>query len=225
MGEGTTKALEGGGRLRRVDAEDVRRRQLIAATIEAIADLGFNATTISEITRRANVSTGLVAFYFGDKDGLLEATLRHLARELSRTAAARLRQATTPRERIQAILDANLGSNQFDRRTATVWLAFWGQVPHSPRFARVQRAYQRRIAGNLTHALRPLVGRPQALALGESIAAFIDGLWLRATLAESQPDSAAARRAAATYVDGALERMRAEPLSGPLSGPLESIQE
>src|SRR3954453_3021149 len=115
-------------RLRRVDAEDVRRRQLIEATVEAIGELGFNATTIAEIAQRAEVSTGLVSFYFGDKDGLLEATLRHLPRELSRNAARRLREGAPPRERIQAVIEANLGDIQFERRIATVWLAFWGLV-------------------------------------------------------------------------------------------------
>jgi betaine-aldehyde dehydrogenase len=184
-----------------VDSEDVRRRQLVDATIEAIAEVGFSATTIAEIARRAEVSTGLVSFYFGDKDGLLEATLRHLARELSRGAAGRLRDATTPRARIQAIVDANLGASQFDRRTATVWLAFWGQVPHSPRFARVQRAYQRRVTTNLAHALRPLLDREAALRMAESIASMIDGLWLRATLSRA-PNTSAAREIAGTFVDG-----------------------
>jgi transcriptional repressor BetI len=199
-------------RLRRVDAEDVRRRQLIEATVEAIGELGFNATTIAEIARRADVSTGLVSFYFGDKDGLLEATLRHLARELARSAAVRLRDATTPRERIQAVIDTALGASQFERRLATVWLAFWGQVPHSPRFARVQRAYQRRIAGNLAHALRP-IAPPEAVArMAESVAALIDGLWLRATLSH-EPDSRAAREVAGAYVDRELAEL-ARPEKG-----------
>lgn len=187
-------------RPRRADAEDLRRRQLIEATIEAIAVLGFNATTIAEIAQRAAVSTGLVSFYFGDKDGLLEATLRHLARELSRNAARRLRAAGTPRERIQAIIEANLGDVQFERRIATVWLAFWGQVPHSPRFARVQRAYQRRLATNIAHALRPVAAREEALGMAESIAAMIDGVWLRATLSGTL-DGRAARATARAYVD------------------------
>lgn len=187
-------------RPRRADAEDMRRRQLIEATIEAIAALGFNATTIAVIAQRATVSTGLVSFYFGDKDGLLEATLRHLARELSRNAARRLREAQTPRERIQAVIEANLGDVQFERRIATVWLAFWGQMPHSPRFARVQRAYQRRIAANIAHALRPLATRPEALDMAESIAAMIDGVWLRATLSGTL-DGRAARETAGAYVD------------------------
>ncbi|MDT3377296.1 transcriptional regulator BetI [Labrys portucalensis] len=187
-------------RLRRVDAGDVRRRQLIEATIEAIGELGFNATTIAEIARRADVSTGLVSFYFGDKDGLLEATLRHLARQLSRGAAARLRDATTPRARVQAVIETMLGVSQFERRIGTVWLAFWGQVPHSPRFARVQRAYHRRIAGNLAHALLPVLRPEPARALAETIAAMIDGLWLRATLA-NDPDGRMARSVATGFVD------------------------
>ncbi|WP_454811910.1 transcriptional regulator BetI [Labrys neptuniae] len=187
-------------RLRRVDAGDVRRRQLIDATIEAIAELGFNATTIAEIARRADVSTGLVSFYFGDKDGLLEATLRHLARQLSRGAAARLRDATTPRARVQAVIETMLGLSQFERRIGTVWLAFWGQVPHSPRFARVQRAYHRRIAGNLAHALHPVLRPEPARALAETISAMIDGLWLRATLA-NDPDGRMARSVATGFVD------------------------
>jgi TetR/AcrR family transcriptional regulator, transcriptional repressor of bet genes len=191
-------------RIRRFAGEDARRRQLIEATIESIAELGFNATTIAEIARRANVSTGLVSFYFGDKDGLLEATLRHLARELSRAVAVRLRDAVTPRDRIQAIVDANLGASQFDRRIATVWLAFWGQVPHSPRFARVQRAYQRRLATNLAHALRSLVDRSEAWRRAETIASLIDGLWLRATLAR-QPNGRSAREIASAFLDAELK--------------------
>lgn len=187
-------------RLRRVDAEDVRRRQLIEATIEAITEVGFNAATIAEIARRAGVSTGLVSFYFGDKDGLLEATLRHLARELSRRVAARLRDATSARARVQAVIDTNLGASQFERRIGTVWLAFWGQVPHSPRFARVQRAYQRRIAANLASALRQVLRPEPAHALAETTASLIDGLWLRATLS-GDPDGRRARAVASAFVD------------------------
>lgn len=200
MSSSLPSSLDRPVRLRRVDAGDVRRRQLIEATIVAIAEVGFNATTIAEIARRADVSTGLVSFYFGDKDGLLEATLRHLARELSRAAAARMRDATTPRARVQAVIDTMLGASQFERRIGTVWLAFWAQVPHSPNFARVQRAYHRRLSGNLSYALRPILMRDPARALAEAIASMIDGLWLRATLA-NDPDGRIARMVAGGFVD------------------------
>jgi transcriptional repressor BetI len=174
--------------------ETVRRRQLIEATIDTIHEVGFANASLQSIARRAGVSPGLVAHYFRDKEGLLEATLRQLAADLGRGAARRLAQAATPYDRLLAVVDANLEPAQFDRRIATVWLAFWGQVLHSPRLRRVQMVYEKRLASNLRHAFRQIVPRPDAARLAEATAALIDGLWLRATLSvePSDPDEARA---------------------------------
>lgn len=189
----------------RFEAEDARRQQLIDATIACLADIGFVATTLVQIARRANVSPGLVAHYFGDKNGLLEATLRHLARRLASGTASRLAAARTPRERVQAVIEANLAPAEFDRRTSSVWLAFWGQVIHEKRFARVQNVYQRRMISDLVHALKKLVPASDAQRIAVSIAAVIDGLWLRATLSsDGEPDSAAARAIATAFADSQL---------------------
>jgi betaine-aldehyde dehydrogenase len=197
------------------DAEDIRRRQLIQATIESIADVGFAACTLSDIAKRAGVSPGLFAHYFGDKDGLLEATLRSMAARLGRAAAARLRAARLPRERIQAIIDVNLASEEFDRRTSSVWLAFWGQVIHSARFKRVQNIYQRRMLSNLRHALKQIAPRTEAEPIAIGISAMIDGLWLRATLSgDFELDSARARALATAYVDMQLQYAdRTDPMA------------
>ncbi|HUZ62909.1 MAG TPA: transcriptional regulator BetI, partial [Acetobacteraceae bacterium] len=192
----------------RRETEDTRRRQLIETTIDTMAEVGFVATTLGQIARRAGVSAGLVAHYFGDKDGLLEATMRALGARVSRGAAARLAEAATPRARVQAIIDANLAPEEFDQRTGTVWLAFWGQTLHSQRFKRVQAAYQRRIITNLRHALRQAGPPGEAQRLAVSIAAIIDGLWLRATLSGwSETDAVAAGRIASEFVDGEFTRL------------------
>jgi len=189
----------------RMDSEDIRRRQLISATIETMAEVGFADTTLALIGRRAGVSPGLVAHYFGDKDGLLEATLRHLAARLGRGAAARLSAARNARDRLQAIVDANLAPEEFDRKTGSVWLAFWGQVIHSDRLRRVQMIYQRRMLSNLRHALRSLVPAEYVDRFAVAIAAVIDGLWLRATLSSAdETDSHSARTIANTFIDSQL---------------------
>ena len=64
--------------------QPIRRRQLIDATIASIHEDGFANTTISGISRRAGLSSGIVAHYFDDKAGLLEATMRKLAEDLRR---------------------------------------------------------------------------------------------------------------------------------------------
>ena len=119
--------------MNRMDVEDSRRRQLIGATIDTIAEVGFSSTTLALIGQRAGVSAGLISHYFEDKDGLLEATLRTLASRLAHATTERLRSARTPRERVQAVIDATLAPEEFDPRTCGVWLAFWGQVIHSAR--------------------------------------------------------------------------------------------
>ncbi len=187
------------------DGSGARRMQLIEMTIDSLAEVGYVESTLSRIGKRAGVSAGLVVHYFQDKEGLLEATFRTLVERLTVRTRARLRQAHTPRGRVQAIIDVNLGSEEFDRRAGTAWLAFWGQVPHAPRLQRIQRVYQRRMLSNLRHALRPLLDIEEARSLAAMIAAMIDGVWLRAALSNwTEADSEAARGLLTTFVDHRL---------------------
>jgi betaine-aldehyde dehydrogenase len=185
--------------------EEQRRRQLIDVTIDSLAEVGYVGSTLAQIASRAGVSPGLVAHYFGDKDGLLAAAFRSLARRLAQRVRTRLRGALTARARIQALIDANLGPEEFDRRTGTAWLAFWGQVLHVPGLKRVQRVYQRRAISNLRHALQQLVPAEEARRLAAMIAAMIDGVWLRAALSEwREADSGSARALLTAFVDERL---------------------
>lgn len=201
----------------RAEAEDIRRQQLIEATIDTLADEGFVATTLAEIGSRAHVSPGLIAHYFADKDGLLEATLRNLAKRLAKAVSSRLRAAKSPRERVQAVIDATLAPEEFEPRTCGVWLAFWGQVIHSERLRRVQRVYQRRMLSDLRHALKQMVPAEEAQRIAIGLAALIDGLWLRATLSEPhETDSRAARAMAGNFVDAEIARLDAVRAAPPV---------
>ncbi|MDE2348413.1 MAG: betaine-aldehyde dehydrogenase [Gammaproteobacteria bacterium] len=183
----------------------MRRRQLIDVTIDSLAEVGFTGTTLAQIAARANVSPGLVAHYFGDKDGLLVAAFRSLARRVGDMVRARLRLAHTPRGRIQAVIDANLAPQEFDRRTGTAWLAFWGQALQLKGLYRVQSVYQRRTLSTLRLSLAKLVPPAQAHSIASMIAAMIDGVWLRAALSEwREADSEGARALLTAFVDGRL---------------------
>jgi betaine-aldehyde dehydrogenase len=117
----------------------------------------------------------------------------------------KLRQARTPRGRVQAVIDANLAPEEFNPRTGNAWLAFWGQLRHVPPLLRVQRAYQRRMLSNLRHALGSMVPAEEARTLAAMIAAMIDGVWLRAALSDwAEADSEAARALLTAFVEGRL---------------------
>ena len=192
----------------RDEGEEARRVQLIAVTIDSLAEVGYVGTTLAQIARRAGVSPGLVAHYFGDKDGLLEAAFRSLARSLAARMRARLAISHTPRSRVQAVIDTNLAPEEFDKRMGTAWLAFWGQVLHVQGLKRVQTAYQKRMLSNLRSDLRRMIPGEEAASLAAMIAAMIDGVWLRAALSEWQEaDSGSARALLTAFVEGRLKEL------------------
>jgi betaine-aldehyde dehydrogenase len=185
--------------------EESRRSQLVDVTIDSLAELGFVGTTLAQIAGRAGVSPGLVAHYFGDKDGLLDAAFRSLTRRVTDQVRARLLAVSTPRARVQAIIDANLAPEEFDQRTGTAWLAFWGQVLQVKSLRRVQSVYQRRTLSNLKSSLKRMVPPEEAQSLAAMIAAMIDGVWLRAALSGwREADSATARALLTEFVDRRL---------------------
>jgi transcriptional repressor BetI len=184
--------------------EEIRRRQLIEATIASIHEVGFAESSLSRISAKAGVSTGIVHHYFEDKAELLESTLRQLGTRLRLAVVQRLNGARTPTERLLAVLDGNLGTEQFTPEGVSAWLAFWAQVPTSPRLARIQNVIISRLRDNLVHALK-VMGRKDAEEIARVTEALIDGLWLRAALSADGPDSARARRLVLDYLNARLD--------------------
>jgi len=183
--------------------EEIRRRQLIEATIASIHEVGFAESSLSRISAKAGVSTGIVHHYFEDKAELLESTLRQLGNKLRLSVVRRLNAARTPVERLLAVIDGNIGTEQFTAEGVSAWLAFWGQVPTSPRLARVQHVIISRLRDNLVDALKRM-GRKDAEEIARVTEALIDGLWLRAALSSDGPDSARARRLVLDYLNARL---------------------
>ncbi len=161
---------------------EFRRQQIVASALDVLAAKGIVELTFSEVASRARVSAGLIVHYFGDKDSLLEAAFRSVVRRLNGLVSAKVRLADNPRARIEALIEAHLRHSKFDEETARVWLSFWGQALYAPRLARVQRAHQQRMLSNLRHDLRQLVDPSEVSRTAETIAAMIDGVWLRAAM-------------------------------------------
>jgi transcriptional repressor BetI len=188
----------------KVGMEEIRRRQLIDATIASIHEVGFAESSLSRISGKAGVSTGIVHHYFGNKADLLEATLRQLGDSLRDSVVQRLELARSPIERLLAVIDGNIGPDQFTPEGVSAWLAFWAQVPKNERLARVQHIIISRLHDNLVHALK-LMGRADADDIARVTAALIDGLWLRAALSKEGPDPRNARRLVFDYLNAKLD--------------------
>ncbi|WP_102108793.1 choline-binding transcriptional repressor BetI [Oceaniglobus roseus] len=160
--------------------EPIRRDALVKATIAEIGRTGSLDVTVGQIARRAGMSSALAHHYFGGKDQIFLAAMRHILRDYGRAVRAALTGAKHPRDRLERIVRASFEAGNFRGEVVNAWLTFYVQAQTVPEAGRLLSVYQRRLRSNLTHALRPLAAEPVRVA--DLLGALIDGLYIRAAL-------------------------------------------
>lgn len=161
-----------------MSAEPQRRSQLVEAAIREIGLTGTLDVTVGQIAKRAGVSPALAFHYFGDKDRLFLAAMRHILRTYGDEVRATLSGAATPRARLEAVIGASFGPTNFRADVISAWLSFYLLARRSEEAQRLLAVYHRRLRSNLVHDLRPLAGL-RAVEIAERIGGLIDGLYLR----------------------------------------------
>ena len=117
----------------KVDADD-RRRQLVLAAAELIADEGINALTNAKIAKRLSGSTTMVTHYFRSKRELVLDTYQTMASR----SRARLEQAMRGSgDPLAACLHALLPLDDQTRLEWRVWLAYQGMSVGDPELTRI----------------------------------------------------------------------------------------
>ncbi|MFK7939262.1 MAG: TetR family transcriptional regulator C-terminal domain-containing protein [Roseovarius sp.] len=131
MSEVTPKAAKTNKRVGRTASKEVRRRQLIEATIESISKYGISGTTMTTVTGFAGLSLGIVNFHFKNKENLFEETLRHLANEHRDQWRRSMKTAgMTPMAKLLSIVDAHFHPSICNRKKLAVWFGFYGEAAY-----------------------------------------------------------------------------------------------
>jgi len=114
-------------------SRDARRTQLIEATIETIARMGYSRTTMSLVARNAGLSHGLVNFHFETKEKLFVEVLLYLAEEYRANWNSALACAgPSAPEQIHAVLAADFAPGICTPERISTWCAFWGEAQGRP---------------------------------------------------------------------------------------------
>ena len=198
-------------RKRRAEPPEVRREQLVTATIVCIARGGLSTTTMADITREAGLSQGIVNLHFESKEKLLVATLRRLADEYNAGQEQILASSanTSVAEKIQALLDFDLSPRVTRKDKLAVWFAFWGESKSRPTYQRicsdsdiasgeaVHKLFQQAINEGGYHEI-------DAELLAQGYTALIDGLWLDLLIAPRRFTRKRAKEIATLYLANAL---------------------
>lgn len=190
----------------KVGMPQIRKPQLVQATMTVIDRVGLHAASISLISKEAGVSTGIINHYFGGKHGLLEETMREILRQLSTTITEKLKVLPKDAhvERINAIIDGNFVGYQAENKVAKTWLAFWSYSMHDAQLKRLQQVNEKRLLSHLKIELKALFSAEQVEVVAHGIAALIDGIWIRGTLNPQGIDADMARQIINDYLDKQL---------------------
>ncbi len=183
--------------------EPIRKAALVNATILEIGVAGSLDVTVSQIARRAGMSTALAHHYFGGKEQMFLAAMRHVLSLYGAEVRGALAAVDGPRARLTAIVRVSFAATSFRREVVGAWLNFYVLAQTVPEARRLLRVYQGRLRSNLIGELRQLVG-DRAAGVADGVGAMIDGVYIRVALSDRAPDGAAAARLVLAYLEAKI---------------------
>jgi len=184
----------------KIGMEPIRRAALIDATIREVGQAGSLDITVARIAGRAGMSAALAHHYFGGKEKIFLAAMRHILSAFRDDVTTALARAHTPRARLEALIHASFSESHFSRDAIAAWLTFYLLAHSNEEARRLLRVYHQRLHSNLVHELRPLLGA-SADDTAHTIAAMIDGLYLRHALQDKPLDRVGSIVKVMSYLD------------------------
>jgi len=188
------------------DQPDVRKRKLIEAAAQCLAELGHAGTSVRAVAARANVSPGLVTHHFKGIDELIVATYAHVGEQV----AAVLNQAIDhaaggPEAKLRAFIDASFKPPVLDRDLLAVWLSFWSLVRRDPGVRKIHKQvyvdYRARLEALIGTIAKERKFRIDVHLAALALTAMLDGLWLELCLDPTTFATTDALRIAHAWVD------------------------
>lgn len=189
---------------------EVRRKQLIDATINCIATLGISGTTLTAVTKEAGLSLGLVNFHFKSKDALLIATLEFLANEHRDIWKKSIEEESlSSANKLAAIVEAQFNPKISTTEKQAVWFAFCGDPNYRKTFKSISSevdAERHEITKRLCRDIlskEPTAGiEPETLAA--TLESLFDGYWLNMLLYPNDFTPRDGAKLVLTYLGGIL---------------------
>jgi TetR/AcrR family transcriptional repressor of bet genes len=196
---------------RRALPKEVRKEQLIQATMKCIVKHGLSGVTMARVTQEAGLSMGIANLHFKSKDKLLLETLQYVAAEYAAGQTAILDSEDLPSTaaRIEALLEFDFSPTVIDKKKLAVWFGFLGEAKSRPSYQRAcsrqDTASEARITALFQAALDEAHDKhADAGLIAAGYVALVDGLWLNALVDPRRLPWKKAYRSARHYLANAF---------------------
>lgn len=114
----------------RPSAEAERKEQILRATCEIVAEVGFRALRVADVANRIGTASGTVHYYFATKRDLLHAAFAYnFARSLHRREPI-LEGARDPLTKLRRLVDSYVPDDDETVHAWRVWAELWIEAIH-----------------------------------------------------------------------------------------------
>ena len=191
---------------RRTASRELRRQQLIDATMKCIARKGMASATLSDVAKEAGLSQGIVNLHFNSKDNLLTETLRFLADEY-KTQFDKALNKSGPHaaEKLLALMELDVRPSICDRGKIAVWFAFWGEVKSRPTYRKICDESDRYYDEILKDLCAELIAEGNytnvsAASVANALTSMTNGFWLSCLISPQSWSRAEAMEGVMSYL-------------------------
>jgi AcrR family transcriptional regulator len=158
---------------------EVRREEILTATIDLVDRLGLSATRVADVAEALDVSPGLVFYHFKTKDALVADAFAHaVERDLARLDAVAA-SGGDPLDRLRRVL--RLYGPTGAATGWRLWIDAWALAQREPVIAKVLRRLDQRWCAVLLSVVEEGVGQGtftcvEPRASVARVSALLDGL-------------------------------------------------
>ncbi|WP_017381046.1 TetR/AcrR family transcriptional regulator [Paenisporosarcina sp. TG-14] len=118
-----------------------RRKQILRATLNAICDKGFSAVTLQEIADYADVSKGVISYYFTNKEDVFYHLLDWMTEKIYQNEYAAINKEDKAVDKLRAYVNTAFKSPEENRVFYRVYLEFLAQVNQSERLRSINNNF------------------------------------------------------------------------------------
>ncbi|HOX16132.1 MAG TPA: TetR/AcrR family transcriptional regulator [Smithellaceae bacterium] len=115
------------------DLVNLRRAQLTRAAYKVVGEKGYNEFTIKDIAVEAGLSTGLVHYYFKNKEELLFTLLKEMNANLKNNLNRALTVLEEPQDKLLAFCNEAFDLLNKEKAYFSVIIDFWSQISRNKR--------------------------------------------------------------------------------------------
>lgn len=132
---------------------DIKKYEIIVATIECLAELGIDHTTFDSIAAKLNTKRSHIIYYFKKKDDIYYAAIQYIAATFKEVARQNLEKAKDSKDTLNKYIDGYfLWAKQNPKQLSVMFLLFY-MCTHKPRFQEINQQIREVGINTMSHIL------------------------------------------------------------------------